>query len=278
MIRIDTHQHFWVYRPDQYPWMTGDMTPLRRDFLPSDLAPLLGASAVDKVVSVQARQMVEETDWLLKLAGKNRFICGVVGWVPLVDKSVKGHLERLSTDPLLRGVRHVLHDEPDDAYVLRNDFNRGVAVLREFGLTYDILISERHLPQTIEFVDRHPNQVFILDHIAKPRIRDGRMSPWRESVMLLAERENVYCKISGMVTESDWRTWSEPDLRPYFDVVLEAFGPDRLMFGSDWPVLLLAADYLRWNKIVQALVSPLSETEQERIMGDTATVAYGLQA
>jgi L-fuconolactonase len=185
-------------------------------------------------------------------------------------------LDKLPTQANLKGVRHVLHDEADDFYMLRDDFNRGISLLTNAGLRYDILVFDRHLPQTIRFVDRHPNQVFVLDHIAKPRIRQQLISPWAEQIRDLAQRDNVYCKISGMVTEADWHNWTPNNLRPYFDVVLNAFGPQRLMFGSDWPVLLVACDYTQWSGIVRSWINELSPAEQMAILSGTANTAYSL--
>ncbi len=256
--------------------MSAGMERIQRDFLPLDLKSEIEAAGIDRVVSVQARQTLEETEWLLALAAEFDFIAGVVGWVPLVSPRVPEQLERLSGHDRLQGVRHVLQDEPDDQYMLAAEFNRGVGLLRDFGLTYDILIFERHLPQTLEFVDRHPNQVFILDHVAKPRIRHGLISPWKENMQELARREHVYCKVSGMATEADWDAFTEDDLQPYLEVALEAFGPERLMFGSDWPVCLLACEYGRWARIVRAFCQRLSASERARIEGGTALEAYGL--
>lgn len=252
------------------------MPVLRRDFLPPDLQKVLSPAGVDAVVSVQARQSLRETEWLLELADKHDFIRGVVGWVPLRSADLPGHLERLTAKAKLKSVRHVLQDEADDQFMLRPDFDRGIAALKDFGLRYDILIFERHLPQTIALVDRHPEIIFIVDHIAKPRIRENISSPWRENLGELARRENVYCKVSGMVTEADHRSWTEAQLRPYMDATLEAFGPQRLMFGSDWPVCLLACEYGRWFDIVRGFASRLSSPERERLLGGTAVEAYGL--
>lgn len=253
------------------------MDVLRRDFLAPDLVQVTRESRVDGTVAVQARQTVGETDWLLDLASREKAIWGVVGWAPLVQPSVVADLERFAKHPKLRGVRHVLHDEPDDLYMLRQDFNRGISLLKGFGLVYDVLIFERHLPQTIEFVDMHPNQVFVVDHIAKPRIRDGVIQPWRERMLELGRRPNVYCKLSGVVTEADWKAWTAEQVRPYIDVALEAFGPKRLMFGSDWPVILLASPYKRWVETVEGALSSLSEDERRRIFGGTAIEAYHLR-
>ncbi len=249
---------------------------LRRDFLIQDLMDVLEESDIEGVVTVQARQSLAETQWLLELARHHDFIRGVVGWVALSDPKVDRDLEHFCTNAKLKSVRHVLHDEPDDFYILREDFNRGIKLLKDFGLRYDLLIFERHLPQTIQFVDRHPNQIFILDHVAKPKIKEGVISPWRENITELARRENVFCKLSGLVTEAGWQSWTEADLDPYLQVVLAAFGATRIMFGSDWPVMLLGSSYKRWVGIVQRGISHLSEYEQERILGKTATEVYRL--
>ena len=274
--RIDAHHHFWKYTPEEFGWIDDGMAGLRRDWVPGDLEPCLREAGIDGVVSVQARQSLDETAFLLECANQHAFISGVVGWVPLVAPDVRETLARLVQHPKLRAVRHVLQGEPDERYMLRADFNQGVALLKDFGLAYDLLIFERHLPQTIAFVDRHPNQVFVLDHIAKPRIKDAAIEPWAGLVRELARRENVYCKASGMVTEADYQTWTEAQLRPYFDVVLEAFGPDRLMFGSDWPVCTAATSYQRWHATVRQFAAHLSADEQAAIFGGTAERAYGL--
>lgn len=273
---IDAHHHLWRCNDRDYVWMTEEMESLRHDFLIPALQSVFSDSGIGGSVAVQARQSLAETEWLLQLAGESSLIRGVVGWVPLVDPRVGECLDRLSRNPHLRGVRHVLHDEADDFYMLREDFNLGVDQLHARGLTYDILVFERHLPQTIQFVDRHPNQIFILDHIAKPRIREGILSPWKENIQELAERHNVYCKLSGMVTEARWNSWTQDDLVPYFDTVLSAFGPKRLMFGSDWPVLTLASSYKQWSDIVRSLIAALSADEQELVSSGSAIEAYRL--
>ena len=274
--KIDAHHHLWKYSAPQYPWISENMGVLRRDFLIQDLMDAVEESDIEGVVTVQARQALAETRWLLDLARNHNFIRGVVGWVALTDPKVDRDLEQFSTHAKLKSVRHVLQDEPDDFYILREDFNRGIKLLKDFGLRYDLLIFERHLPQTIQFVDRHPNQIFILDHVAKPKIKEGVISRWRENITELARRENVFCKLSGLVTEAGWQSWTEADLDPYLQVVLAAFGATRIMFGSDWPVMLLGSSYKRWLDIVQRGISHLSEYEQERILGKTATEVYRL--
>jgi L-fucono-1,5-lactonase len=275
---VDSHQHFWRYDAQEYDWIADDLAAIRRDFLPADLAREVAAAGVDAVVSVQARQSLAETRWLLDLAEKNAFVAGVVGWVPLVSASVADTLAELAANPRLRGVRHVLQGEADPAFAARPDFNRGIAALRGLGLAYDVLVYERQLPAAIALVDRHPDQVFVVDHVGKPRIRDGAVSPWRERMCELARRPNVFCKLSGMVTEADLRAWTRPMLQPYADVVLEAFAPSRVMFGSDWPVCLAACPYSRWLATVRELCAGLSAGERENVLGGTARSAYGLDA
>ena len=274
-MQIDSHHHFWRYNPREYGWISQSMSVLRRDFLPADLRTASAEVGVEGVISVQARQTLDETRWLLKLADQNDYIRGIVGWAPLTSQNVAGELETLTPNEKLKAVRHVLQDEPDD-YMLRDDFNRGIDALEPFGLRYDILIFERQLPRAIELVDRHPRQIFVLDHIAKPRIYEGAISDWREHLGELARRPNVYCKLSGVATEADHQTWTERQLLPYMETALEAFSANRLMFGSDWPVCFLALSYQRWYQIVNDFASRLSPTERDRLMGATAAEAYGI--
>jgi len=275
--RIDSHQHFWKFDATQYGWIGADQYVLRRDFLPTDLEAELAATGIGGTIAVQAQQNIEETRWLLALADQHPFLQGVVGWAPLIDINAGATLERLAAHPKLRAIRHILHDEADDYYMLHEGFNRGVAELKRFGLAYDILIFERHLPQTIEFVDRHPNQVFVVDHLAKPRVRDGLVSPWRQNIRELAKRPRVYCKVSGLATEADYTGWSEQQLFSYMDIVLETFGPKRILFGSDWPVCLLAIGYSKWAEIVAKFTGQLTEEERERIWSRSAREAYQLK-
>jgi L-fucono-1,5-lactonase len=274
--RIDAHHHLWRYSAPEYPWMLAGMESIRRDFLIPELKAAMLEGAINGVITVQARQSLTETEWLLDLAAYHPFMLGVVGWVPLTDPRVASHLERYVAQSKLKAVRHVLHDESDDNYMLRDDFNRGIALLHDFGLAYDILIFERHLPQTITFVDRHPNQVFVVDHIAKPRIKEGFFSPWKERMADLAKRPNVYCKLSGLVTEAAWTIWTEPQLRPYIEIVLECFTPFRVMFGSDWPVQLVASSYGQWIQVVERAITALSAAERQAIFAHSARTAYRL--
>ncbi|MBK5290063.1 MAG: amidohydrolase family protein [Acidobacteriia bacterium] len=274
MLKIDSHHHFWKYDAVEYGWIGESMRTLRRDFLPAHLHRALDEGGIEQAISVQARQTLQETDWLLELAAKDSRIAAVVGWVPLASAQLDPALQALASQPKLKAVRHVLQDEPANQLMDHADFNRGIARLHHYGLRYDLLIFERHLSQAIAFVDRHPNQIFILDHVAKPNIAKHVMEPWRTKIGELAKRQNVYCKISGMVTESEWANWKTTDLTPYLDTVLQAFGPARLMYGSDWPVMLVASSYGRWSKLIGAYLSRLSEAEQTRIWGATAKEAY----
>lgn len=273
---IDSHHHFWKYDPVEYDWVDDSMKKIRADFLPDDLQLTIQETNVDGVISVQARQSLEETDWLIGLANQNNFIKGVVGWLPLIQKDIGGYLEKYSEEKLLKGVRHVIQGEPDPAFMLRKDFNHGITQLKKYSLVYDILVVERQLPNTIRFVDQHPDQVFVLDHIAKPLIGKKELSPWKENIQKLARRENVNCKISGMVTEADYQKWTTSQLLPYFEVILEAFSPNRLLFGSDWPVCLVGTSYKNWMDLVQKNITSLSKTEQLKIMGGNATRLYQL--
>ena len=274
--RIDAHHHLWRYIAEEYSWIDDSMIQLRCDYTPVDLSIAMASAAIDGTIAVQARQSLDETYYLLSLATENPFIEAVVGWAPIASKDFPSYLESLAAQPKLRGLRHVVQSEPDDDFILGSDFNRGVVAMGSSGLVYEILIYERHLPQTIKFVDSHPNQVFVLDHIAKPRIREHVLFPWRDQIYDLAQRENVFCKVSGLTTEADWRSWTEADLCPYLDTVFDAFEPSRLMMGSDWPVCLLATEYAQWFNLLDGYTSKLSEHEREQICGGTAMQVYQL--
>jgi len=274
-MRVDAHQHFWKYTIQDFGWIDDSMAAIRKDFLPNDLAPLLQQSSIDATIAVQARQSLEETDWLLKLADENDWIEGVVGWLPLTDLNIEQTLQRYTTQPKLRGLRHILQGEPD-AYMAREDFNAGVSLLSRYRLTYDLLVLDRQLPAAIAFVDRHPELPIVLDHLAKPLIAAQQLEPWRASIRELARRPHLCCKLSGMVTEADFERWTIDQLRPHVDTVLEAFGPNRLMFGSDWPVCTVAASYPLWRSTVSNLLAELSSDEQASIFGNTAIAFYGL--
>jgi L-fuconolactonase len=275
-MKIDSHHHFWKYDPVTYSWMNEKMGVLKKDYQPEDLKEEINSSNIDGVISVQADQSMRETDDLLKHANEHSFIQGVVGWFPLAEPELEGLLERYASNPWLKGVRHVVQDEPDDRFILGDAFNAGIRRLKPHNLVYDILIYERQLGASIEFVDRHPGQVFVLDHVAKPRIGDQVMEPWKTQMFDMAKRENVYCKLSGMATEADWQSWTKEDLWPYIEIALEAFGPARMMLGSDWPVARLAVEYGDWMNLCRESISSLSETERALVEGGVAAQAYDL--
>jgi L-fuconolactonase len=272
-MKIDSHQHFWKYNRAHQVWMTDAMAVLRRDYLPDELKPLLQTAGFDGTIAVQARQMIEETEWLLELADQHPLIKGVVGWVDLRSPELRQQLEKVAPHPKLVGVRHVVQDEPDDAFMLRPEFRRGIAMLREYGLTYDLLLFPKHLPVGVKLVEEFPGQPFVLDHIAKPFIREGTLSPWREELRRLAEFPNVFCKLSGLVTEAKWKQWQPRDFEPYLDVVFEAFGPERLMIGSDWPVCTLSGDYAATMNLVKNYVP---ERDRDAVLGGTCARFYRL--
>jgi L-fuconolactonase len=272
-MKIDSHQHFWKYDTQQYPWIP-EGSPLHRDWLPDDLAPVLTRTGLDGCIAVQARQTVEESRWLLKLADHSPIIKGVVGWVDLQSETVERELAELSRHPKFVGVRHVVQDEPDVDFMLRPNFLRGIGKLRAFNLTYDILIFPKQLPAAIALVNRFPDQPFVLDHIAKPLIRSGVVSPWREPIRELGKAPNVWCKVSGMITEADHANWKAVDFKPFLDVVFAAFGEDRLMYGSDWPVCLLAGSYEQVFGLVDDYTRQLTAAAYDSLFGGSATRFY----
>jgi L-fuconolactonase len=272
-MKIDAHQHFWRYDAAQYPWIP-QHSPLQRDWLPNDLKTEQAKLGFDGSIAVQARQTLEESRWLLELARQHPGIKGVVGWVDLRSQRVTEQLAELASDPKFVGVRHVVQEEPDEEFMLRPDFLRGIAKLKEFKLTYDLLIYPTQLPAAIKLVQKFPEQDFVLDHLAKPYIREGALSPWIEQLAELSASENVWCKVSGMVTEAKQDSWKLEDFRPYLDAVFEAFGVDRLMFGSDWPVCLLAASYEQVFGIVRDYVQARSEEMRCKLFGGNCARFY----
>ena len=274
-MHIDAHHHFWKYNPVEYDWIDENMKNIRQDFLPEHLIEELAKTSIEGVISVQARQIIEETEWLLELANEHSFIKGVTGWLPLVDPEIDKYLEKYSSNKNLRAIRHVLQGEADE-YMLSKNFNRGILALKKYELIYEILISESQLKSAIKLVDNHPNQVFVLDHIAKPLIKSGRLSPWKENIIEISKRPNVYCKLSGLVTEADYQSWTPENLVPYINVVLKAFGAERLLFGSDWPVCEVACEYKDWVNLIKAFLSQLSKIESNQIMGENAINIYDL--
>jgi len=275
MIKIDAHQHFWQFDPVRDAWIDETMSVIRRDFLPEDLQPLLSENNVAGCVAVQADQSETETEFLLALAEKNNFIKGVVGWVDLRKENVVERLAHYAKNSLFKGVRHIAQGEADD-FLLRADVQWGIGFLEQYDLTYDILVFAHQLPAAIELVKAFPKQKFVLDHLAKPQYSQALDKDWQANIAALAQHPNVSCKLSGMVTETEGFKWKKSDFTPFLDLVLNSFGTDRVMYGSDWPVCLLAADYTAQLDILQAYIANLSEAEQAKIMGGNAAEFYNL--
>lgn len=275
-MNIDSHQHFWRYSVVEYTWIKPEW-PIRRDFLPPDLALEMARVGIEGCVAVQAQQTVAEARWLLSLADEHAFLKGVVGWVDLQSSRVEEPLAELARHPRFVGVRHVVQDEPDDNFMLRPAFQRGIGKLRQFNLAYDLLVFPKQLPAAIQLVANFPEQRFVLDHIAKPFIRDGAISPWREQIRELAKAPNVWCKVSGMVTEAKWDAWHAEDFRPYLDVVFAAFGGERLMFGTDWPVATLAGSYEQVHGLAADYTRSLTAEAREKFFGGNAAAFYQLK-
>jgi L-fuconolactonase len=273
---IDAHHHLWKFNEDDYTWMDESMSVLKRDYLPADLQAQLVRSGVTGTIVVQARQMLEETAWLLDMADQHTFIRGVVGWLDICSEKLAWQLEEFGSNPWLVGVRHVVHDEPDDEFMLSPAFIKGMEKLVQYNLAYDLLLFPRHLPRADELVGLFPDQRFILDHISKPPIRSGILDPWREDILALSNHPNVWCKISGLVTEALRENWQYEDFIPFLDVVVEAFGTDRLMVGSDWPVCLLAGEYQQVMDIPVRYFSELAPAEKERIFHLNCMECYEL--
>jgi len=277
-VRIDSHLHFWRYNAAEYEWIDDSMSVLRRDFLPSDARREMDLAGIDACVAVQARQTLEETRWLLELADSATFIAAVVGWVDLQADDAEAQLARFATHAKLVGVRHIVQSEPDPRFLLRPAFCRGISLLEELHLTYDILIYPRHLPAAIELVSRFPRQRFVLDHLAKPEIRTGEIREWERHIRELAEVRNVWCKVSGLVTEADWTRWTAADVRPYLDVAFDCFGADRLLAGSDWPVCTVAANYGRTMSLLTDYLEHRPSSERDAVLGGNAARFWGLPA
>jgi len=275
MVKLDSHQHFWNYNPIRDNWITEEMEVIRHDFLPSDLKPLLDANGIQGCVAVQADQSEAETDFLLGLASEHDFIQGIVGWVDLLAEQITERLDYYSQFPKLKGFRHILQAESPE-FILRPELQRGIAALQSYGFTYDILIYPKHLPQSIKLVKAHPDQLFVIDHLAKPDIKNGRFDGWDAGLKAIAGYDNVYCKLSGMITEAELKTWTKEDIFPFMDKAFEAFGAERLMFGSDWPVCKLAGEYEVVCELVDEYLSKLSTAEQEMVWGQNAKHFYNL--
>ena len=274
-MRIDAHQHFWQYDPVEYDWIDDSMGTLKRDFLPADLKHEMSRCGVDRTIAVQARQTLKETRWLLDLAADHPFIAGVIGWVDLQSPAVDADLELISAHPRLLGVRHVVQSE-GPGFLSSEAFRRGLGRLERYGLTYDVLVYARQLPEVVDLVRAFPSQRFVLDHLGKPDVKGGGHQAWRPVFEELASFPHVWCKLSGLVTEADWRTWTAEQLRPYIETALECFGPERLMIGSDWPVCTLASPYTRTLAVVEDALAGCSSKERASILGGTAQHLWNL--
>jgi len=275
-MKIDSHQHFWKFDPVRDSWINDEMKVIQRDFLPEDLLPALKVNGFDGCVTVQSDQSVAENEFQLANAEKFDFIKGIVGWVDLQADDIEAQLEHYSQFEKLKGFRHVLQGEPQRDFMLRPAFMKGISALRKFGFTYDILIFPDQLGYSKQFVEAFPSQPFVIDHLAKPYIKDKKINEWKKDISSLAQLENVYCKVSGMVTEADWKNWKKEDFFPYIDVVVEQFGTSRIMYGSDWPVCQVAASYEQMLDIVQDYFSTFSQNERNLVFGHNASKFYSL--
>lgn len=275
-MKIDAHQHFWHFDPQRDAWITDEMRVLQRDFLPEDLQALLRQHQFDGCIAVQADTSEKETKFLLNLADQHAFIKGVVGWLDLCSSTINERLEHFSKHEKLKGLRHIVQGEPD-GFMLQDDFQRGITALEKYNLPYDILIFPHQLEEAITLVETFPKQKFIVDHCAKPYIKDGKIEIWQGHIERLSHFENVACKVSGLATEADWNTWSKTTIKPYLDVVFNAFGSRRTLFGSDWPVSLLAGNYATTIDLIEDYISKFSKIEQEQIMGVNAKEWYRLK-
>ena len=275
-MKIDTHQHFWQFNPQRDTWINEEMSVLKHDFLPENLLPILKQHQFDGCVAVQADTSEKETTFLLQLAEDNDFIKGVVGWLDLCNDNIDERLNHFSKFKKLKGLRHVVQAEPD-GFMLQKEFLHSISALKKYNLTYDILIYPKQLEDTIELVSKFPNQKFIVDHCAKPNIKEVEIAIWKKNIEKLSNFKNVACKISGLTTEANWNTWTENDIKPYLDVVFNTFGNKHLLFGSDWPVSLLAGNYTETIGLIENYIKQLSKAQQEQIMGLNAKDWYHLK-
>jgi L-fuconolactonase len=273
---IDSHQHFWQYEPAKHEWIDDTMAVIRSDFMPDDLQKIYQENGIDGCVAVQADQTLVETDFLLELSKENDFIKGIVGWVDLRAQNIEEVLNHYSQFEKIKGFRHVVQGEPDHNFLMRPNFLRGIKALEKYNFTYDILIFPHQLGATLELVKRFPNQRFVIDHIAKPYIKDGFYEGWANLMLAVGQQKNVYCKLSGMITEADYQSWTPQQIKPYMELVLRAFGSDRIMFGSDWPVCLVAGNYKTVKQLITDFVANLTPKEQDSIMGGNAIKFYNL--
>lgn len=275
-MKIDAHQHFWIYNPVRDFWIDESMKVLRRNFLPGDLYPLVQQESIDGTIAIQADQSEEETNFLLNLTNENNWIVGVVGWIDLMNKDVEKRLEHFSSYKKLKGFRHIVQAELDNNFMLDEKFQNGISCLRDYNFTYDILIYPHQLPSAIKLSEKNPEQKFILDHIAKPHIKKNEIEPWASLIKELAENKNVFCKISGIITEADHKNWRPEDIYPYIDIVFDSFGYDRLLFGSDWPVCLLAGSYKQVKNLIEKYIAGTSSENKKKIFGNNAHLFYNI--
>jgi L-fuconolactonase len=273
---IDSHQHFWQYHPAKDAWITDEMKVIQQDFMPNDLKEEFVKNKIDGCVAVQADQSENETHFLVEKASKNDFIKGVVGWVDLCADNIEERLNYFSQFNIVKGFRHIVQAEQNDAFLLREDFCNGVSLLEKYNFTYDLVIAPTHLVHATKFAQRFPNQKFVIDHLAKPFIKDHLIDQWEKDIQRIAHHENVFCKISGLVTEADWKNWKQKDFTPYLDVAFNAFGADRVIYGSDWPVCLVASSYQQQLSIVNDYLHSFSESEMKKVMGINAQNFYNL--
>ena len=276
MLKIDAHQHYWQFDPVRDSWITSEMSVIKRDFMPADLLPVLQKNGIDGSVLVQTCHTEDDNRFMLKLADENNFIKGVVGWVNLQSFNVEDRLKHYAQYHKMKGFRHVLQADPDEQFMLRDSFKHGISLLNKYNFTYDILIYPNHLKYASILVAGFPDQKFVVDHLAKPYIKSKEIDGWKKDIIALSKHQNVYCKVSGMLTEASWYSWRTDDFTPYLDVVFNAFGINRLMYGSDWPVCLLAGGYNRALEILQLYTSKLSLHEQEQLFGGNAIEFYNL--
>jgi len=274
---LDTHQHFWNYESEKHSWVSDNMAVIRRDFLPQDLKPVYEQNGVKGCIAVQADQSLDENTFLLSQAKNNKFIKGVIGWVDFQDIHIEETLQYYENEPLIKGYRHVVQAEADPAFLLRKEFLRGIAKLEGRDLVYEILVFSHQLPAVLEFVKHFPNQQFQIDHIAKPYIKEGYIDAWALLMKAIANYDNVSCKISGMITEADFKNWKIEELMPYMNVVLEAFGPKRIMYGSDWPVCLVAGSYPQVLNVAKHFSQQLSKEEQDDFFYRNAQIMYNIK-
>lgn len=276
-MRIDAHQHFWLYSEDTHSWISEEMSVLRRTFLPNDISYTLKKNKIDGAVLVQASQSIQENIFLKEMSEAYAMVKGIVGWVDFSADDIEEQLAKYAEDPIIKGFRHIIEDEEDPVFLLKDSFLKGMELLKKHSFSYDLLIRPRHFNATLSCVRQNPDLAFVLDHMAKPNIKDKEYDNWAQFISDLSSFENVYCKVSGLVTEAEWRGWKEEDFRRYIDFAIQCFGKDRIMFGSDWPVALLSAQYEEWLSICENLTQDFSEEEKDNFWGGNATRFYKLK-